>query len=821
MKKSFEMLMVLVLTFLMCFPVSAFLDDPEEQRISASIDPCVLPEYIEGEDLTSLGFTKRLTKYDTTNSLNIVGFETEDGNEMVKLFPMNVKYVKNNQVIDKSAKLVRKRNGWFSDKRYMFENISNDFELSFPKDILENPLKIENDNNSILISPIKTSNLNAASLVDNTTVEYSTENSLFKIKSNISGVEIIASDTGNNQIQKYAFELKGFEPKVIDDGTVILESEQGKKYAISAFEDNDDAVLDVLTTFESEGDGKFTLSVNSTSYTINVTEVSQSIIADAPVYSFFNSHNLGNYSTAVLGTNSPYDVGRMYVKFDLSALSGISYDRIISAYYRVYKFGTNDSNKKMDAYLVKEAWQENTITWDNKPDYFNERLCTTNSSESNSIMYSGERKSDFYITQAVQAWLQGVENNGILIKERNDSGTVNYIQKEGSGSHPYCLNVLYATESFSSRSIGIQEGKYYIKSKINNMLMTASGSQVVQQNLLANPASQVWYLEYEGNGYYTISPMSDRTKVVKNTSNISLINANYSNYALWKIRRNWDGSFSIMNKESNDTKNISAGANYSIEGQPLIYGNDSMGLDKFDDWTFIPAQKGDANIFSFSGNNSSVINTEQGAVDTKGIFNSLGYNSTAYNNKEASFALSKMPSSDLFIYYGHGESGCLGFIFEDSTIESGLNETYLTGGPTGWIGDSNVSTVQSLSYNALYNQMLTLYDACLAGRDMPQNNSDGKASSLIGMTYFRGSHYTVGFMNETYTDFLDLFNEMLYPKLAEGMTIYEAFDYVENNLEEYILQNNKDEQLIYYYNAISFRTWLGDNSIVYNLPDYQ
>lgn len=821
MKNNVKPIVALLLSVLLCFPVTVFAEEAGEPVAGSSvIDPYILPEYVEGESMEALGLTKRLEKYDSPDKLNVVGFSTQDGNEMVKLFPVDVKYVEDDKVIDKSAKLEQVKKRLFFGNEYSYKNISNDFDLYFPNDITENPLKIQADNNSISVMPIGEEHFDTALLVDDTTVEYSDGSRSFEIKSNLNGVEIVVSEDKTEKIQDYVFELNGYVPSVSDDGTVLLRSEAGKEYAVSAFENKDGTIYNASSTFTEEDDGKYAFSVNATSYTINVTEISQSIFADAPVYSFFHNKNLGSYQSAVLGTNSLYDIGRMYVKFDLSALNEISYDRVISAYYRVYKFGNFKADMKMDAYLVRDEWEEDTVTWDEKPGYLNERLCTTNSCEDHSSMDSGEEKSDFYITQAVQAWLQGVTNNGILIKERNDSGTISYIQKEGSGSYPYSLNIIYATESFSSKSIGIDEGKYYIKSKINNMLMTASGSQVIQKNLLDDPSSQVWYLQYEGNGYYSISPMSDRTKVVKNTANISLVNEDYSSYALWRIRRNWDGSFSMMNKQSNDTKDISVGVNYYTEGYPLIYSSDSMGLRKYDDWTFIPASKGNASIFGFKGT-PPVLNTQDEEKNAKALLDKLGYNSTVYENQTAAVALAKMTSSSIFAYYGHGESGCLGFEFKDSGSQGGYNISFLAGGPSNWLGDSNVYTLQSLHYNALKNQTLTLFDACLAGRDMPQYDSDGNASSLVGMTYFRGSHYVVGFMNLTYSESPHVLSKLLYSKLAEGLTIYEAFDYIDNHLEEYLEEKNVDEDLIPFYDWLHYRTWLGDNSMVYNLPDFK
>lgn len=826
MKRKINLLFSLILVIALSFQMPVLANDTKNPEVDTSkINPYVLPSYVEGTSLNDAGFSKRLLEYDSADKLNVIGFETIDNNNIVKLFPYNVKYIENNSIIDKNPDLTENGNSLFSNENYAYRNTSNNIKLFIPKNITETPIKIKSGNSTIKVKPVTyATNSSDASLLNNNTVSYNNVFSLndtLNVKSDYSGIQI-SSVENLHQTDNYNLDLEGFDVNVAGDGTIILTAENGDKYSIIAHSNSGD-FTEMSISLSSNNSSQYTLCVNAvTAYTITITEISQSIISDAPVYSFFPTNALGNFGSANIGTSSPYQVGRMYVKFDISALSNISYDKIISAYYRVSKVGESDMGKRMDAHLVLGDWQEDTITWDTKPSYNSERLCTVKSNEDASSTYDGVNKNDFYITHAVQAWLQGVNNYGIIIKEREDKGSVKYAQKESASSYPCSLNVLYVEESSSVQSRGIGDGTYYIKSKINDMFMTASGTSVVQKNLLTDPSSQIWNVEYEGNGYYTISPLSDASKIVKNTANISLSEQSYTNSStLWKIRRNWDGSYSILSKENNDTKDISVGVNYSTEGMNLIYSNDSMGIRKHDDWTFIPSKKGNANVFGFCPGNhtlGNVIPTKSISDKTSNKLNQLGYNSLSNINADAFFAKNKMSSSNIFVYYGHGESGLLSFTFYNE--DGSLNESFLTGGPTGRINNSMVASLHSLTQNALKNQTLALFDSCLSGRDLPEYNEDGSSSSLIGMTYFKGSHFVIGFNNITRTDMSNYVDAVLYTKLLDGENIYNALDYLDENIDEFIVSTGKDESCYNFIKCINYRTWMGDNSLVYILPNY-
>ena len=811
----------------------------EESVLDTSlIDTQALPCYVEGAQAVQSGEVQRLAKYDTAEHLNVVGFTAASGNELVYLYPYDIKYIKNNQLIDKDISL-QPAAASLQKQGYAVINTANRFKLCFPEDIAEAPGLIQLENHSIALQPKTDEKTVAALKNDENCVIYSDafgENSELSLQSDYAGMNLAACIKPVDVKGKISIRLttKGYVLSLLENGCIEATGQQNQETEFTMLpfeiESNKGAggfcTMSLTALAENEYEltaflpVELTDSSQSVTVTSSITEVRPSVIADAPVYSKVVV-NMGAFKYSVVGahSSSSYGVGRLYVKFNLSSLNGISYDRILSAHYSV-PFNTDSSytlDSKMEAYLVKDDWSETAITWENRPDYFNEHLCVVNSSWDSSIVDDDTSKSDFYITAAVQAWLQGVPNYGIVIKERNDAGTVTYATREHSTRHPY-LAVLVASESAPTEGSGVAAGTYYLKSKINNMYMTAqqatSGSAVVQKKLQTDRAGQIWQLTYAGNGDYTLSPNNNTSLALRSATNLKVSNNTKTSVFMWKIRRNWDGSYSLLSKSSNYVKTASVGVNYSAENMNLIQDTDSMGLRKYDDWTLIPAEKGTASLFGFdtSTRNIDIIQTEGYVQETDSRLKLLGYETNMYINKTASFALSQMASSRLFMYYGHGNAGYLAFVFENPN--GSLNETALTGSSTGYM--PGVATIQSIASNGLSHQMLTLYDACLAGRMLPASNAGNDALSLTGMTYFRGSHYVISFTNVTTNDSTGYFVEYFYTSLRNGKTVYQALLDLQNHVTEYINANGLQGIPNSYYEKMFYYYCLGDNSLVYN-----
>ncbi len=112
--------------------------------------------------------------------------------------------------------------------------------------------------------------------------------------------------------------------------------------------------------------------------------ISKPTIVDAPVYSNYPTMNYNASSTMFIGgSDEAYGYGRVYIKTDVSALdnTGIAYSDIISASLNfTERQEIEDENRAatIEAYLVKESWDETEITWNDRAEYYNGELigCT-------------------------------------------------------------------------------------------------------------------------------------------------------------------------------------------------------------------------------------------------------------------------------------------------------------------------------------------------------------------------------------------------------------------------------------------------------------
>ena len=519
----------------------------------STINKSIAPYCVDEND-----YVERLTEYDGYNSLNIVGYRNNSGNNVINIYPYDVKYIQENCLFDKDIRLLSHETTLFS-KSYSHKNASNNIEIYLPKNLKDSAALLKRDEKVVLFQPIEAIDSNGT-IQNDTEMIYENAfgaNTKYTVTSMYDGVGLtIHSKYGFDSPLLFDIEVVGYSVETDANGALVFKdsSTDNAVYKMDSMlaKDTNGNLYVCDMQLVSNDNVHYTLSVELVNDELvgNEIELSSSIndasvlplIQDAPVYDDFYGMNMGSFKYGVVGQDSMFGVGRLYTKFDLSALTaaGVSYNQVISACYHLpFNSTTATSNMKLEAFLVKESWSEDTIVWDNKPNYLNETLCVVNSSWDEGFGDETVEKSDFYITAAVQAWLQGVTNNGIVIKERTDSGKVTYNTRETTGNTPY-LSVVTTNEVSPIEGSGVSEGTYYIKAKINDMFVTASNSSIIQAELLNLPQSQIWELDYMGNGDYTISPLSAPTYYLCATNNLSLSTV-CNNQTLWKLRRNWDG----------------------------------------------------------------------------------------------------------------------------------------------------------------------------------------------------------------------------------------------------------------------------------------
>ena len=155
------------------------------------------------------------------------------------------------------------------------------------------------------------------------------------------------------------------------------------------------------------------LSAKSTKYPITIDPSSSTITNyfDTAVYSSKASNNYGTSTTACFGRSSTYGYGRVLVFFVLPSTitSGCT---INSAYYWFRETTGRTTNTYLTPYMVGSTWNETTVTWNNKPSYYDfsaqPTKCINGASTDSS---SSPHWYKFDIQTAVNAWAQGWGQN--------------------------------------------------------------------------------------------------------------------------------------------------------------------------------------------------------------------------------------------------------------------------------------------------------------------------------------------------------------------------------------------------------------------------
>ncbi|MBS7632156.1 DNRLRE domain-containing protein, partial [Candidatus Bathyarchaeota archaeon] len=142
--------------------------------------------------------------------------------------------------------------------------------------------------------------------------------------------------------------------------------------------------------------------------------------ADASVYAWPPDQNFGNEHELYVGLHKGCDLGYAYLHFDLSSIPSNAH--ILSARLNLhFDLAIWDSHYEMlrlNAYFVTQPWDEQTITWDNKPSYAEDPCC--------SILYGTvdicwPRYWFIDAGDAVRKWLNGsVPNNYGLVLQVED-----------------------------------------------------------------------------------------------------------------------------------------------------------------------------------------------------------------------------------------------------------------------------------------------------------------------------------------------------------------------------------------------------------------
>ena len=485
---------------------------------------------------------------------------------------------------------------------------------------------------------------------------------------------------------------------------------------------------------------------------------------------------------------------------------------------------------QVEAYMVTSSWEENTITWNTRANCDDEKLTVVNvgrgyNESATSVTW---RYCDFYITQAVMAWLQNSDlNHGIVLKSRLESwGGINarrFYSRESSVIPPH-LSITYTADLISMDNIGIENNsQYYIKNKNSGLYLTStgySGYYYATQVPWSGANSQKWTVQCDSDGYYKLIPQNATNQVLSVCDNddndrkgIELAYPNSSTGQQFKFVRNWDGSYQILTRESDFTKGLRVEEDDTAIGAYIGHLEHTVDWTKSDDWTLEAVHKGDANVYSFVYDD---LDTTEFVGPMLTSLAGMGYDEFDCRNHSAELGYYWLSTDSIWIFSGHGGGGSLSFV-EHTDEEGELVGSYIT----ATSAYEDCFPVSEKPHNDLAQLQLALFASCQTGLDETDYYGNSIDSNLVGLMYRKGTHFTIANTDVTYTPWADIWVQRFLNYCKEGETIYEAMCSADDDLysglyidvNEYLDVYDYETLFATYGNAIQRHT-LGDNSLV-------
>lgn len=468
------------------------------------------------------------------------------------------------------------------------------------------------------------------------------------------------------------------------------------------------------------------------------------LVEDAVVYSdaVYAGGNYGNLSYYEVG-DSNKGTARSYLRFDLSDLGISDPNNIVSAYYYMSNANTPD-NVHLEAYLATSSWNESTITWNNKPDYYaGERVATISLLEHTTTDDNIDYPDELYLTKAVMAWVQGASNYGIVLKEVNDGvsewGNVSkqiYSSENTNDSNLPYLTITYETDVLEQTPGIINGERYYVINKNSEKYLeaaaTTNGSRIYQ-NVGNGDALQMFTFVYMENGYYAIQVGSSNAYLTAGAGSLSEVTVGTYNstYGQWKIVRSWNGGYRIYNKAYLPYA-LFLPANVTSDYTTVTMKNYIQNYVFNDEWSIVPVDRGGSSIFSFTLD-AAGINTSKGMNHIKSFIeadNSGFENVQQRVDQSATVAYQSITNDAIFIYSGHGNRSAF------SLYNSAGNRSWLTSNNYPNTTEEHIKFNYGsnlLEENALAQQQLNIIQSCLTGCNYGNAN-------LVGEMYRMGSH---------------------------------------------------------------------------------
>lgn len=151
---------------------------------------------------------------------------------------------------------------------------------------------------------------------------------------------------------------------------------------------------------------------------------------DATIAEGNSATNYGSSSTINIQSWTNY-VERSLIRFDLSSIPSSSASGITSATLRIYWQNTNGASKTIEVHRITQAWEEGSVTWDNRKtstawnsgggDFSSTVLATKN------ISWYPPAYYDIDLTSSVKDFVDGTYTNyGWILKFQSENTAQKY-----------------------------------------------------------------------------------------------------------------------------------------------------------------------------------------------------------------------------------------------------------------------------------------------------------------------------------------------------------------------------------------------------------
>lgn len=234
--------------------------------------------------------------------------------------------------------------------------------------------------------------------------------------------------------------------------------------------------------FLSSSDCQYPVTVDPTFTTTQEWQQAECSFVDSyhPNTSYGFGSNTGYTGTVNVGT---FGSGMYRTYYKIKSLPKLNKgDMIVNAYLNLGLCNENFyTDMNVSAYFVSESWSQNTITWNNQPDF-----------DSNIVDYeifNSNTKMGFYdwdITSCMKKWYNGKANYGIMLKD-SDEKSAAQCATFASANFPNAsevrplFNIVYQNNkgledywTYSSFSVG-STGTAYVNDYSGNLAFVNSG----------------------------------------------------------------------------------------------------------------------------------------------------------------------------------------------------------------------------------------------------------------------------------------------------------------------------------------------------------